>query len=254
MPSQTDEITQVMSSGIEALSLTYQPVHQFTSPYLLVRTSLNINSLQLGVLTPEQYGPVVQRTSQADRLFRRHLHKLLGEIPGLTSGSTPVRWFSLPACGRMLKNGTLSTVLFEELSGDSGVSASQIFVEISADLLFEDLDTLLPELGRVSDLGVGIVLTEVGDEYAPLLRLGKVPFKWAFLDSYPLSTVNTSEESVLEGLCSFLHVKNCKIIAADLENDLLLRNLEPLGCDGYSLRDAVTDHPDFRQDEEVQPF
>ena len=252
MSSQEDKIHQVMSSGAQALSLTYEAIRQFDSPRVFMRTSMNINSLELGILTPQQYRYVAQRTSQADHLFERHLHKLLEKIPEFMANPNPIQFFTVPAYGRMLKNGTLSTILFDRLTAHPQVSSSMLCIELSADLLFEELEPLQAELQKLRELGVRIALTEVGDEFCPLLRLSQLPYDLAFLDTYPVSLVNTPGDSAFEGLAGFLHSCGKKMIAVDVKDRDLLFQLEQLGCDGYSLMDSASLFPDYSQEDSAQ--
>ena len=123
LPVEQSEIQSVLDSGREPLVLTWERVTPFSSRQCLLRTGLEIHSLELGVLTPEQYRYVARRTSQSERLFRRHLHKLLEQIPGILQKDPTVGVFTLPACGRLLKKASLGSILFEELAAHPAVPA-----------------------------------------------------------------------------------------------------------------------------------
>ena len=236
MTTDQGTVRQQMDSGIESLVLRYETIRQFSTPQKILRSTMDIRSLDLGVITLEQYRYVARRTSQGDQLFRRHLHKLLRDLPEMLEKNRSIRCVSVPAYGRLLRNGTLSKILFEELSATPSVSASNICVELSTDFLFEeDMKELAKELFRVRSLGVPVALMELGDPFCPLLRLFDVPFDYAILDSYAVSAGNERQDELLMGLCNLLHTGKTLVFAPRLKEEGQISRVQRLGCDGYSL-------------------
>ena len=236
MTTDQEAVRQQMDSGIESLVLRYETIRQFSTPQKILRSTMDIRSLDLGVITLEQYRYVARRTSQGDQLFRRHLHKLMQVLPAMLEKNRSIRCVSIPAYGRLLRNGLLSKMLFEELSATPSVSASNICVELSTDFLFEeDLKELAKELFRVRSLGVPVALMELGDPFCPVLRLFDVPFDYAILDSYAVSAGNERQDELLMGLCSLLHTGKVLVFAPGLREEGQISRVQRLGCDGYSL-------------------
>lgn len=220
----------------EPLKLDYETVYQFSTQRVLLRSTMTINSMELGALEQEQYRYVARRTSQSEQLFRRQLHKVLGAFPCLRKERPNVQAVSIPVYNRMLKKGNLGSVIFDELTAHPGVSASDLIMEVSADILFEDLEPLKAELNRVRNMGVKIAVWEFGDPYCPLLRLKEIPHDYIFLDSYPVSLLNEEEKPYFESLCRFLHTEEkTRVMAVELPSWELSQLAEQLGCDGWSL-------------------
>ena len=240
MPSFAQpDIEAAVDSDFQPLILSYEPVIQFSSQKILLRSSMTIQSAEFGKLRQEQYRYVARRTVQSEQVFRRQLHKVLCAMPELMKTHPNLQAVTIPVYNRMLKKGNLASTIFEELARHPGTSAGNLCVEVSADLLFEELEPMAAELQRVKDMGVFVAIWELGDPYCPLMRLSQVPYDYLILDSYPVSLLETGEEdsvSQFRALCQFLHGNElARIIAPGLSDSNLAQQAEQLGCDGYSL-------------------
>lgn len=250
MPSSQAEIQSVLDSGIKPLSLDYEQVSQFSTRGTILRTHLTIHSLDLGNLSPEQYRYVARRTSQGQRLFRRHLHKLMEEIPSLLKAQPNIKAFSLPVYGRMLTEATLCSTIFEELTAHPEVSSDNLCIEISADILFEELTSFVDELQRVRDMGVSVALWEVGDPHCPLLRIPEIPCDYIFLDPYLASFLSQEDRHrEFKCVCDLFHLsEQVRVMAVELPDASLCEVAERLECDGYSMAPGVA--PPSEEDDE----
>ena len=230
------EMQPAEGSGFEPLRLNYETVTQFSSQRILLRSTLTVHSLEVGVLEQEQYRYVVRRTSQSEQLFQRQLKKVLDDLPRLRKEKPFLEAVTIPVYNRMLQKANLASSIFDALTLHPGASPQNLCMEVSADLLFEDLERLTPELKRVRDMGVKIAVWELGDPFCPLLRLAQVPYDYLFLDSYPVSMLSDGREAEFRSLCAFLHTEEkTRVFAPDLPDGNLCPLAESLGCDGYTL-------------------
>ena len=232
----TTESEILAGADREPLKLSYETVTLFSTPRVILRSRMTINSMEIGVLEQEQYRYVARRTNQSEQLFRRQLHKVLEAFPAIRKEKSNVQAISIPVYNRMLKKGNLGAVLFDELTAHPSVSAGELIMEVSADILFEDLEPMAAELKRVRDMGVKIAIWELGDPFCPLLRVKEIPCDYIFLDSYPLNFLNEEEKDWFSSLCRLLHSnEKTRVIAPGLPQWELTELCENLGCDGYSL-------------------
>ena len=240
--SQPD-IEAVTGSEFLPLTLKYEPITQFSNQRLVLRSTMTISSQEFGTLEQEQYRYVARRTAQSEQLFKRQLHKVLEALPRLLKERPYIQAVTIPVYNRMLKKANLASTIFEELATHPEASAANLCVEVSADVLFEDLEPMAAELQRVRDMGISIALWELGDPFCPLLRLGEIPHDFLFLDSYAVSLLADEEEEkqkLFKGLCQLLHAdEKSSVIAVELPDSGLCERAERLGCDGYSLAEGV---------------
>ena len=251
MPSLSQaQMQTVYDSGLEPLKMNYETVTQFSSQKILLRSTMTINSMSVGVLEQEQYRYVARRTVQSEQLFKRQLHKVMNDLPGLLKEHPFLQAVSIPVYNRMLKKGNLGSTIFDALAAHPDVSASNLCMEVSADVLFEDLEPMAQELQRVQGMGIKISVWEVGDPYCPLLRLSEIPYNYIFLDSYAVNLLTEEKEGLFEGLCRFLHTEEkTAVFAVHLPDWALCQRAEALGCDGYSLSQDAPPPPEEEEDE-----
>ena len=69
-------VEQVINSGVKPIVLDVQRVLDFSGNVEGLRTSLVIRSLELGVLTANEYRFVARRTEQGSKLVEKNLDKL----------------------------------------------------------------------------------------------------------------------------------------------------------------------------------
>ena len=107
-------------------------------------------------------------------------------------------------------------------------------IELSADLLYEDLTLARERVEAIRAMGVKVAIGEVGDEFCPVFRLSALPFDYAFLDAYAVEhlTHDDAEQSV-GALIAYLHSLQARVIAPEA-GDAQIERARALGCDGYT--------------------
>lgn len=237
-----EKVEQVVESGVTPISLRYDTVRFFDDASPVYRSSLLLNSLDLGTLTYRQYRFVARRSKQAELLVERHITKLLREIQNMPAEKCMNGCFIIPVYARLLHGGVLAKILFEAFTKFPRVKPSQICIELSADILYEDLEMAKAALEELSVLGVKIAIGEVGDEFCPVFRLCTLPFEYAFLDTYATDRLtDENAEHTVGGLVNYLHALRVRVIAPLLDTQVQIERARTLGCDGYTAsREEVT--------------
>lgn len=233
-----DEVQQVIDSGVTPIVIETHPVTFFGGGAPVVRTLLMINSLDVGRLTYAQYRFVARRTKQGDHLVQCHITKLLRELPTLLTQYKNAACFTIPVYARLLRDGTLAKMLFDAFALYPDTSPELLCIELSADILYEDIADAKARIEELRGLGVKVAIAEVGDEFCPIMRLSSLQFDYAFLDAY--ATARLTEEGAeytVGGFINFLRAMKVKVIAPALEGEELQSVASALGCDGYT---AVT--------------
>ena len=229
-----ERVAQTVESGAQPITLQYDTVRFFDDAPSLKRSFLQINSLELGTLSYRQYRFVARRSKQGEALVRRHVHGLLREIPKLLEKER-IAVFTLPVYARNLQDGKLAEILFEGLSLFPKVAPATVCIELSADLLYENVEQAYTYLDAVRALGIKVAIGEVGDEFCPVFRLSALPFEYAFLDEYAVAhLLDDNAEQSVGALIAYLHTLQARVIAPALENEEQIERARALGCDGYT--------------------
>ncbi|MBQ8719488.1 MAG: EAL domain-containing protein [Clostridia bacterium] len=229
-------VDETIKSGIVPIVFDYQRVNLFSGSAAVFRTFMVINSLDVGTLTYRQYRFVARRTKQGNHMVKRHIEKLIRLIPRLTEAHPEAACFTIPVYARLLKDGELARMLFDTFSLYPEVSPSSVCIELSADILYEDIADAKERMKELRDMGVKLAISEVGDEFCPVFRLAELPFDYAFADEFTTASLDRDDcERVAGSLVKFLHYLNAKVIAPELDNDTKIAGAKSVDFDGYTL-------------------
>ncbi len=227
-------VGETVSSGITPIYLSYDRMNYFAINKYILRSFLVIDSLDVGNLTYKQYRFVARRTRQGNALVRRHIEKLFRAYPELGADNESLECITVPVYARLLKGGELAELLMEAFASFPEVVPSKICIELSADILYEDVTEAKERLRDLREIGVKLAICEVGDEFCPVFRLSEFKFDYAFTDNYANETLGTeSDDRVAGSLVKFLHLIDVKVFAPNLltnEAAESARHLEFDGC------------------------
>ena len=227
-------VQETIASGITPIVIELNDVNFFESREKLSRTFLTINSLDLGVLTYKQYRMVARRTKQANQLTDRHVQKLFRALPGLMESREDVSCYIIPVYARLVRDGELVDILLRAMSIYPDAYPARVCIEISSDILFEDIEKVKERISQLREMGFKIAISEVGDRYCPILTLAQIDFDYAFLDeSVVASLVDESGEKVAQSMIGYLKSLEVKTFAPDTADADTLAVLRRIGCDGF---------------------
>lgn len=230
-----ETVEQVVESGINPIVFSFDEVKFFEKKSKILRSFITINSLELGVLTYKQYRFVARRTRVGNRLVKRHFEKLFRLIPEILSKDSDIDAFTVPVYARLLADSELAAMLVDMLSLYPEVPAGKICIELSADILYENLKEASEKINELRELGVKIAICEVGDEFCPVFRLSEVKFDYAFMDSYSTDSLDgDSAERIAGSLVKYLHYLDAKVIAPGLDSNEKIDGAKRVGVDGYT--------------------
>lgn len=228
-------VEQTLNSGIKPIVLDAQRVKNYADEIEGVRTSLIVKSLALGTLTANEYRFVARRTAQANCLVERNVEKLFCFYQTLKKEHEGANFFTVSVYARTLLGGELKRALLAQLAKYPTVDATKIALEMSADILFENMEEFGKELAEIKDLGFKIALCEVGSEFCPLLRLKEIPYDIVFLDGYvPNSIEQDGREQEMQALMNIITTRPVKIYGSCVSQEQIPL-LEKLGADGYTI-------------------
>jgi EAL domain-containing protein (putative c-di-GMP-specific phosphodiesterase class I) len=244
-------VQETIDSGIVPIVIELNDVNFFESREKLSRTFLTINSLDLGVLTYKQYRMVARRTKQANQLTDRHVQKLFRALPGLMESRDDVSCYIIPVYARLVRDGELVDILLRAMSIYPDAYPARVCIEISSDILFEDIEKVKERISQLREMGFKIAISEVGDRYCPILTLAQIDFDYAFLDeSVVASLVDESGEKVAQSMIGYLKSLEVKTFAPDTADADTLAVLRRIGCDGF-VENLPTDEAEEAPEEPV---
>ena len=244
-------VRETLESGITPLTFDYQNVVFFGKETGILRTTMVLHSPDVGTLTYREYRFVARRTRPGLHMVKRHVEKLLRLIPKVAEQYPHIECFTVPVFPRMIRDGELIRILYDAFAMSPAVHPSQVCIEVSADILYEEAETVKARLEEIRELGVKVAINEVGDEFCPFFKLSGLPFDMIFLDGYATDILETSEaEQVMGGLIQYLKSFGVPVIAPELETEEQLATAKLLECDGYSLSPTATIYEEAEEEDE----
>ncbi len=246
--SANDIVQKTIESGASPLTLSYETVRFFERSKVILRSVLEINSLELGRLFPKQYKVVAGRSKQGNELFARQLEKVFEAYAPVSQRVKNLDCITLPVLSRTLLEGAAAEILFHEFRTNAVVPPASLCVEISSDVLFEDIESVKARFSELRDLGIKIALTELGDEFCPIFRLRELSFDIAFADTYSLDLLRRDDESA-RGLPEYVHLLGAKVFAPEIKEEEK-QSAKNAAYDGYSLAGATTSFDEEVSDDE----
>ncbi len=228
-----ETVQKTVDSGALPLTLSYEKVTLFESKKVILRSRLNINSLELGTLTPKQYKVVAGRSKQGGELLQRQMQKVFEEFPKAKKKHSELECITIPILSRTLLEGAAAKIIFEEFERNATVPPSFICFEISSDVLYEDMESVKARFSELYDLKIRIAISELGDEFCPIFRLSNLTYDYAFADAYALKEL-CEDNDIAKGLPEHVHTNRAKAIAPELKEGEE-SFAKSAGYDGFSL-------------------
>lgn len=243
-------VKEILESNIKPITVGFSEVRFFESDKKIYRSFLTVNSLELGVLGYPQYRFVARRTKVGNHLVRRHFEKLFRLMPSLIENHPEIECFTVPVYARLLADSELASMLVDLISLYPEIPTGKIGVELSADILYEDLKAASEKIDELRRLGVKVAVCEVGDMFCPVFRLSEIKFDYAFMDSYSTASLAGEEKDRIAGsLVKYLHYLEVPVIAPGLDSEEKILGAKSVEADGYTT-DCIESDDSFGGEEQ----
>lgn len=212
----------------------YQPQHDLTTGQLIGFEALaRWEDDDLGDIRPDVFIPLAEQTGLIDELGKHLLHQCCCDA---------VTWSKLPGQETpLLLSVNLSPLQFARLDvadlvglaiQESGLSPSQLEVEVTEGVLIADKDITAAKLREISQLGISIALDDFGTGYSSLSYLKDLPLNRLKIDkSFVFDITTPSTRKIVETVIHLGHSLGLSVIAEGIEDQHQVATLARLGCE-----------------------
>jgi len=120
-----------------------------------------------------------------------------------------------------------------QVINDAGISGHNIELELTESLLMENIETTLPTLHDLKEIGVSISIDDFGTGYSSLSYLQKLPVDTLKIDKSFIDSISSSAEDVwiVQNTISLASGLKLKTVAEGVETKEQKSILSTLGCD-----------------------
>lgn len=231
-----------IGQGQSEFELYYQPVVELkTGRIVSAEALLRWNHRRLGQVSPEKFIAEAERTDLIYPLGGFALSKAVEQLARWQREFKTVPKIAVNVSVKQFLNPSFGGQLRALLAG-TGVPPSQLEFEITERVLLSDSDRISSILKLLRDMGIRLLLDDLGSGYSSLQYLLKFRFDVLKIDRSFVSGIDsengTQSREVSKSIIGLSHSLNCDVIAEGIENAKQLQYLVDQGCDygqGYFL-------------------
>lgn len=216
----------------DQLFLTFQPkVHLATGPITGVEVLLRWQHPEHGVIVPDQFIPVAERTGLIIPLTLWVLQQSLLQCR---------RWNQMGLNVSVAVNLTMWNLetpelpdQIEALLRDTGVSPKHLELEITETSIMSDPQRVIRTLNQIRQLGVRFAIDDFGTGYSSFAYLTKLPVSCIKIDKSFVQNIETDRDSsvIVKSIIDLGHNLNLKVVAEGVETVTARNLLTAFQCD-----------------------
>jgi diguanylate cyclase (GGDEF)-like protein len=235
------DLRKAMNDG--QLVLHYQPKVDLASGKLRgLEALVRWNHPEHGLLSPERFLPLAERTGLIHPLTRQVLNSALCQVRSWRDAGTEIQ-VAVNLSARLLINRNFTTELSDMLRFWD-VPGRLLRLEITESALMVDPDRAQQLVAQVGELGVTVSIDDFGTGYSSLTCLRSLPVHELKIDhQFVRSMLDGGNDAfIVRSVIDLGHNLGLQVVAEGVENEATRQALAELGCDiaqGYWLGKAV---------------
>lgn len=224
------ELRQALTN--DELYLTYQPqVDAQTHELSGVEALLRWTNDDLGEVSPALFIPVAEETGMVQSIGRYVVKTAFKDIAAIHKAVGDHVVMSINISPKQLLESTFVKQIQEALA-DTGVSAEHVMLEITENVLINDLQKVLPILEALRTTGFGISLDDFGTGYSSLSYLSALPLTEVKIDRTFVARVEESQQSksLVKAILAIAQAGQFHVVAEGVETIEQAKVLAAYGC------------------------
>lgn len=216
----------------DQLFLLYQPkINLQTGQIAGVEALVRWNHPRLGILQPDQFVPLAEKTGLIMPLTLWVLHEALRQCYNWRQGG-----IELDVAANISMLNLQSQALPEQVAGllrNCDVPPSSFGLEITESTIMADPVRTMAIVKQMSEMGLKFAIDDFGTGYSSLAYLSKLPIDEIKIDKSFVINMATQEDDtvIVRSTIDLAHNLGLKVVAEGVENQATKDKLALLGCD-----------------------
>ncbi len=214
--------------------LVYQPQADQHGRMYGVEALVRWQSPVLGSVPPDAFIPIAEHSGLITTLGYHIIDRALADIAGLQQQTGQTFSLSINVSARQLmENGFIDQLL--ERIDSSLLGFEQICIEVTENLLIEDIEQIHHILTRAKDAGVRMSLDDFGTGYSSLSTLRSLPFHEVKIDKSFVDHVTDDKTALamVQNIIAIGQNYGMTVLAEGVETEEQLQCLITCGCDHF---------------------
>jgi diguanylate cyclase (GGDEF)-like protein/PAS domain S-box-containing protein len=218
----------------EEFVLHYQPkVNLLTGKLTGAEALIRWNDPRTGLLVPPvQFIPILEETGLIYEVGRWALRKAIADyLRWRTAGLAAVRIAVNVSPLQLRHRGFIADI--ERAIGIDAQAAAGLELEITENMIMEDVKQSIASLQAIRDMGVSIAIDDFGTGFSSLSYLSKLPVDTLKIDRSFVTDMTTGPQglALVSTIISLAHSLTLKVVAEGVETEEQSRLLRLLKCD-----------------------
>ena len=184
------------------------------------------------IIRPDLFIPVAEKVGLIDKVDGMVFRKSAAFFSEIAKQYGKELTLSLNASVRhIMKKGFIKEI--SDLIEKSGLSPSQLEIEITESILMDSADKALQRINELKATGIKLAIDDFGTGYSSLSYLNKIPADLLKIDKSFIDRINTNESSkqYVAAMISIGHIMGLDVISEGVEKEEQLEALRSIGCE-----------------------
>ena len=216
------------------LFMVYQPQIDQDGHMYGVESLARWNNASLGMVPPDQFIAVAEKSGQMGKIGRFIITRTLHDIKEVQTVLGVVFQTSINISVRQFMEVGFLEHLLHEIT-ESQMSNIAITIEVTENLLIEDIDYILPLLHDIKKADIQISMDDFGTGYSSLSMLKKLPIDELKIDKSFIDTIVEDEttQKMVHNIIAIGKNFNMQVVAEGVETKEQRALLHSFGCDRF---------------------
>jgi diguanylate cyclase (GGDEF)-like protein len=214
------------------LFLNYQPeVNVKTGRVFSVEALLRWQHPEMGLVLPKQFIQLAEETGLIMTIGEWVLRTACAQNKAWQVARYPHQRVAVNLSPRQVQSDDLADMV-ENVLRETRLAPRWLELEVTEEMLLQDVETVIRTLRRLSDLGVHISIDDFGTGYSSLSYIKKLPIHTLKIDQSFVSdiTVNPDDSAIARAIITMAKSLRLNVIAEGVELEEQLRFLYTLNC------------------------
>lgn len=213
--------------------LNYQPqISLATGEMTGVETLLRWNQTQFGLIPPNEFIPVAEKTDLMQTIGEWVLNKACNQACAWEALTSRQFTIAVNVSPLQITNREFPQ-LMKEIFANSGIAPGCIEIEITESSLLQEMEITKKNLYALKDMGILLALDDFGTGYSCMSYLNQLPFDKLKIDQSFVRGINSESKlsAITSSIVNMSHKMNMKVVAEGVETREELEFLRACQCD-----------------------
>lgn len=173
-----------------------------------------------GVLLPAEFLPTAEAAGLMVSIGKWMLSEICEQVKSWEKEGLGKVSVSMNLTGRQFEDSGLFAYV-SELLENTGLDSGQLIMEVTEEIILEDLEQSIETMRRLKELGVGFSLDHFGTGYSSIKYLKQIPADQLKIDKLFLDQILEDEENgeLLKAMIALAKAFHFRVIAQGVENE-----------------------------------